>query len=925
MVSHARLGESPSTELDDELRAYVRGVSRSLARGDLSLADDIEQETFTVALQHRPRDPRATRAWLRAVARSCASIVRGRPGRRPKTVAYNDPAHSPSRDGASMDPAEAVLRAELRRTLDRALAKLPEHYARVISLRVLDGLPPREIAAVMDVPVNTVRTWTRRGFEKLRADVDDLATQESLDEPKPLFGLAFLALPRARALALAAGVALVACGVFVAGGFRGERVGAGDVVRSGALDPGAAVDGADTGGAGRRGPASSSPVTAEIINDDVADEPTAGFRVAVTVVTAEGAPASDVDIFEHAGFRGAVRHIARTDERGRATVYAEGTNRWVAARGEPGFVSDAVLLGQPFVRGPRALTLTLDEVPVAWVDVDLSARPDLEDPAVGRTVDLEGIPVDARHLCQRGLGEGLRGASCWLPGWHDAAGRIGVTWDDLEKSLCVLVDGHAIWTDGPYSIGARAPEVISVGRPWTLRGRLVSLEGLPIADKALRFETGLNETKTAGGAITDENGAFEVKGLSLTKTHVRAYGLSSRSFQRPAGDLLDVGAVVLDEDLSGLQVHGRVVDAPGPFFVQAVTQDTHGTPMSIRMAVDGFETRLPLPHGDGRFVLEEAEERVRAIVVSGVPGGPAMGQTIVPRPEGGWPREGVEIHLDDEPPGRLVCAAREALLPARLTLVHADNGFRSVHVLDREDSTFESPWLSAGTWAVYLQDRLGRYAPCARVQLEPGQVLDLGDLEPHTGRVRFNWPAAFVDPASEGVAGGAGVYIVLRQGNDFIVRKRFSATALVRELGEIELPVGRYHMLAHFAGRNYEAAFEIANGRTQTCSPEDGQRTVVVKLPESVRREAAPDARLELIAEDGRVLESIDLAGLAAPGMLLDQPGVEFVFDAELAVVVELHGAPVARSEAIGPSPSGAGKVLIDWSRPATTSAARPR
>lgn len=198
-------------ELDEELQSYVRGISRALARGDRHLADDLEQETFVAALQGRPRDPRATRAWLRGITRNCLRNLRSRTGRRPASVAYTTGVHDSSelsrfgrRD--EFDPSGDLQREELRHALEHALERLPEPYAEVITLRVVDGLPPRDIAAALDIPVETVRTRTRRGFERLKDEVARMNVDaEALSEPRPLFTIAgLLATPRRRFAAVAA-------------------------------------------------------------------------------------------------------------------------------------------------------------------------------------------------------------------------------------------------------------------------------------------------------------------------------------------------------------------------------------------------------------------------------------------------------------------------------------------------------------------------------------------------------------------------------------------------------------------------------------------------------------------------------------------------------------------------------------------------
>jgi RNA polymerase sigma-70 factor (ECF subfamily) len=58
-------------------------------------------------------------------------------------------------------------RLELR-DLERAIAKLPQEQKAVILLVGLEGMRYEEVAAVLDVPVGTIRSRLSRGREALR-------------------------------------------------------------------------------------------------------------------------------------------------------------------------------------------------------------------------------------------------------------------------------------------------------------------------------------------------------------------------------------------------------------------------------------------------------------------------------------------------------------------------------------------------------------------------------------------------------------------------------------------------------------------------------------------------------------------------------------------------------------------------------------
>jgi len=58
-------------------------------------------------------------------------------------------------------PLDLVLRAEMAGRVRAALDALPPRYRVSIRLYHLDGLSHAKIAAALDVPVATVRRWSR--------------------------------------------------------------------------------------------------------------------------------------------------------------------------------------------------------------------------------------------------------------------------------------------------------------------------------------------------------------------------------------------------------------------------------------------------------------------------------------------------------------------------------------------------------------------------------------------------------------------------------------------------------------------------------------------------------------------------------------------------------------------------------------------
>jgi len=62
------------------------------------------------------------------------------------------------------DPNRAIRAEEVR----KAVAQLPKRYRAALSLYYFEEYRYREIAEIMGAPINTVKSWIRRGKEKLK-------------------------------------------------------------------------------------------------------------------------------------------------------------------------------------------------------------------------------------------------------------------------------------------------------------------------------------------------------------------------------------------------------------------------------------------------------------------------------------------------------------------------------------------------------------------------------------------------------------------------------------------------------------------------------------------------------------------------------------------------------------------------------------
>ncbi len=158
------------------LRRYARALAR-----DAAAADDLVQDCLTRALDkiHLWREGTDLRAWLFTILHNQHVNRIRRSAREGVAVALNDA------DPQLMRAPHQSRRLELR-DLDRAIAMLPEEQRSVILLVGLEGMRYEEVAAVLEVPVGTVRSRLSRGRDALRrliGMVPDKQAERMMAEP----------------------------------------------------------------------------------------------------------------------------------------------------------------------------------------------------------------------------------------------------------------------------------------------------------------------------------------------------------------------------------------------------------------------------------------------------------------------------------------------------------------------------------------------------------------------------------------------------------------------------------------------------------------------------------------------------------------------------------------------------------------------
>lgn len=150
--------------------AFLQRVARSLVK-DAGRSDDLVQEAWLAFLSKPPRRDEGLRGWLAAVVRNTARGERRSVSRRRRRELEFE-----RRRTSSSDPSAALELREREELLDRvtdAVRSLDEHYRQVVLLRFYEDLKPREIAERLEIPVETVRTRTRRALELIATRLDE--------------------------------------------------------------------------------------------------------------------------------------------------------------------------------------------------------------------------------------------------------------------------------------------------------------------------------------------------------------------------------------------------------------------------------------------------------------------------------------------------------------------------------------------------------------------------------------------------------------------------------------------------------------------------------------------------------------------------------------------------------------------------------
>jgi len=166
-------------ELVGRHQSAVAAVAYS-ACGDLTLSEDIAQETFWAAWRERATllDPTRLRAWLCGIARNMANNAMRRT--RPSESLDRQSEQS----GGELEPLDEAASREEQALVWQALEEIPETYREPLILFHREHQSVAEVAMTLELSSDTVKQRLSRGREILREQVADLV-ERTLKSSRP--------------------------------------------------------------------------------------------------------------------------------------------------------------------------------------------------------------------------------------------------------------------------------------------------------------------------------------------------------------------------------------------------------------------------------------------------------------------------------------------------------------------------------------------------------------------------------------------------------------------------------------------------------------------------------------------------------------------------------------------------------------------
>lgn len=194
-IVRAQQGDQQAlTDLIIGQQHYVYSIAMSVLK-NADDAADLTQEAFIRLFRALPQYNGESRftTWLyRLVVNLCRDELRRR-GRQapivPPAVDNEelDALHTVADPDRWVDPAQSLDVNQLRLEVRRALEQLEPHYRLVLTLYYFEDLKYTDIAEILDLPLNTVKSHIRRGKERLAQllQTNEPPATRAINQPAP--------------------------------------------------------------------------------------------------------------------------------------------------------------------------------------------------------------------------------------------------------------------------------------------------------------------------------------------------------------------------------------------------------------------------------------------------------------------------------------------------------------------------------------------------------------------------------------------------------------------------------------------------------------------------------------------------------------------------------------------------------------------
>lgn len=181
---------------EDEALPHLDAVYRFALRltGAPDQAEDLVQETFLRAFKSWDQYTRGTAAksWLFTICRNVFLRGRERGQRHDEIVEENvgrgaaaAPINPVWVSVLGSDPEGQFFDSIVDAKIVEAIESLPEEYRTAVVLSDMEGLPYAEIAALMEVPVGTVKSRLFRGRRRLQQVLYEYAVEMGYISERP--------------------------------------------------------------------------------------------------------------------------------------------------------------------------------------------------------------------------------------------------------------------------------------------------------------------------------------------------------------------------------------------------------------------------------------------------------------------------------------------------------------------------------------------------------------------------------------------------------------------------------------------------------------------------------------------------------------------------------------------------------------------